>query len=233
MKKIMIVLSSILILLGTACPHRAQADESMTGKFIFEFCQNTFPSGTVLHGFYIDNEGSVWKYDHSGEQWWPRGSEGLFYESDLQDKYRNPKKVGVVDKTVLSAMVSLIDPAFHGETKQERAGTDSGSMSYRAYLYDSASGDYKEVLLSVRGDVILQNTSDAAKTLVQWQTSLYSKEQPGFESERSRQDRQKQMTIRAVNPQIRVMQKVPSPRPEITVEQRGPFPIENGDNQNH
>jgi hypothetical protein len=213
------------VLLTWAVTQQSHAADAVTGKFIFEYCHSNAAWGHTLNGFFIDAEGSVWKYDHGGDSWTPSRADGLFYEFDLTEKYRDAKQVGTVDKAVLSAMISLIDAASQAELKRRNAGNDMGSLSYMAYLYDPVADSYKEVILSSKGDWIIENTSGAAKTLTQWLESVFFRQPPRSEQAGSPQAPSRGK-IRAVNPEIKVIQKIPAPAPEIRVEQKGPFPIE-------
>lgn len=207
-----------------------RAAEATSGKFVFEYCHSNAAWGHRLNGIFIDNEGDVWKYDHSAERWQPSRSDGIFYEFDLKEKYRDAKKTGVVDKAVLSAMTSLIDSASQGELNQRPAGNDMGALSYIAYLYDPGADTYKEVILSSKGDQIVDNTASAAKTLTQWLESVFVP--PARSDQGENQQALPRGRIRAVNPELSVIQKIPAPKPEIKVEQRGPFPVEDRKKQN-
>lgn len=223
---------------------QAQATETSTGRYIFEYCHSSYSiSGSLQthNGFSIDNEGIVWSYDHGEDQWTPKGSSGLIYENDLYEKYRDLKQIGTVDKSVLSAMVSLIEPASQGETNQNgRRVEGMDSMTYSAYLFDPGQGTYTEIVLSMRGSSAAQNTSSAAKTLVSWLESVFSQSRSGSqepgdarlrplggtaepEPARSRKFRP---VAGSVVIQPGSIQKIPAAKPEIKVEVSGPFPIE-------
>jgi len=219
---ICLVSAVLLILAGTQGAH---ADDAVAGKFIFEYCHSNPASGYTLSGFYIDAEGSIWTYDHGGDQWSPGRSDGLLYEFDLKEKYRDPNKAGTADKAVLSAMISLIAPASQAELKQRKAGSDIGYLSYMAYLYDPVGDTYKEVILSSKGDPIIENTSNAAKTLIQWLGSVLV-QQPSGSEHGGGPKTPPRGKIRIVNPELKVIQKIPASKPEIRVEQKGPFPVE-------
>ncbi|HWR72532.1 MAG TPA: hypothetical protein VN604_05150, partial [Nitrospirota bacterium] len=195
-----------------------------------EYCYSNAAWEYRLNGFFIDNEGDVWKYDHSADRWQPSRSDGLFYEFDLKEKYRDAKKTGTVDKKVLSAMISLIESASQGELKQRPAGNDMGALSYIAYLYDPGADTYKEVVLSSKGDQIVDNTASAAKTLTQWLESVFF-QQPTRSDHGGSPQAPPRGKIRVVNPELKVIQKTPAPKPEIRVEQKGPFPVEDRDKQ--
>jgi hypothetical protein len=217
-----LVAAILFILAGT---QGTRADDAVTGKFVFEYCHSNAASGYTLSGFYIDAEGSIWTYNHSGDPWSPSRADSLFYEFDLKEKYRDANKAGTVDKAVLSAMISLIEPASQTELKQRKAGNDIGSLSYMAYLYDPVGDTYKEVILSSKGDPIIENTSNAAKTLIQWLESVLV-QQPSRSDLGGSQQVLPRGKIRAVNPELKVIQKIPAPQPEIRIEQKGPFPVE-------
>jgi hypothetical protein len=222
------VFISIMILSITSSD-QAQATDAPTGRYVFEYCHSgSGNSGSIQthDGFFIDNDGAVWSYDHGDYQWSPRGNDGLFYENDLFEKYRDVKQVGTVDMSVLSAMASLIEPASRGETNHIPRVAGMDSMSYIAYLHEPGPGMYKEVLLAVRGSGALQNASGAAKTLVPWLESVFS---PNVKSNPPEPIRSGvPHPIRGtVTPKLGVIQKVPAPKPQIErLEIRGPFPVE-------
>jgi hypothetical protein len=213
-----------------AARDQVNAIEGSTGRYVFEYCHSSYNnSGSVKtnDGFFIDNDGAVWSYDHGDYQWSPTGNEGLFYENDLYDKYRNLKQIGSVDKSVLSAMASLIEPASGGETAIRGRQVDGmDSMSYSAYLYDPGQDTYKEILLFVRGSGAEQNTSSAARTLVPWLESVFFSNRKTPEPVPSGVPQPAPAAGTRVR-ELRVIQKMPAPKPEIKgVEIRGPFPIE-------
>ena len=207
-----------------------QAADKTSGEFIFEYCNSNAAWGRTLNGFFIDSEGDVWKYDHSADSWQPSRSDGIYYDFDQKAKYKDAKKMGVVDKKILSAMASLIESASQGELKKHQGGNDMGALSYIAYLYDPSADTYKEVVLSSKGDFVVENTSSAAKTLTQWLESVFFQQQSQPDNGGSQQSTPRGR-IRAVNPELKVIQKIPAPKQEITVEQKGPFPVEDRDKQ--
>jgi len=218
----------LAVFLAFAGLQELRAAETTSGKVVFEYCYSNAAWEYKLNGFFIDNEGGVWKYDHGADQWQPSRSDGFFYEFDLEEKYRDAAKTGTVDKKILSAMTSLIDSASQGELKQRPVGNDIGAMSYIAYLYDPDADTYKQVILSSKGDWIVDNTASAAKTLTQWLESVFFK-QPTRSNHGGSVQAPPRGRISAVNPQLKVIQKIPASKPRIRVEQRGPFPIEDRD----
>ena len=99
-----------------------------------------------------------------------------------------------------------------------------------AYLYDPAGDTYKEVVLSSKGEPFVENPSNAARTLIQWLEQVLV-QQPSAPVRSGTQKAPPPGKIRAVNPRVKVIQKIPAPKPEIQVEQTGPFPIEDSENK--
>jgi hypothetical protein len=226
-KKVFLCLIASVLFTGAAA-RRSQADSPVPGKFVFEYCQSNAAWGYTLKGMFIDTEGAIWQYDHSAEKWLPSRADGLLYEFELKEKYRNATRSGAVDRAVLSAMIALIGPASRSELKRRHAGNDMGSRSYKAYLYDPAGDTYKEVMLSSQGDWTIENASDAARTLTQWLGSVFLQQRSGPDQGGDQRPRP-QERIRPIRPEVKAVQKVPAPKPEIKVEQRGPFPVENSE----
>lgn len=151
-------------------------------KFLFEFEYINGAWGWNHYGFYIDNEGNVYKFesplDVPVDQHWIPSSTGFYSEEDLLRKYEMQKEfIMRIEMDDLAVRRDRIGYASKGElTDREHVMCDAGVTRYRCYVYyDDITGPekYEEILLHEEGDTYVENLSPDAKYLYTWLKSLY------------------------------------------------------------
>ena len=159
----------ILILFIPAVTSAMSSKPDIEQEFLFEYSHINHAWGFKMSGMYIDKNGNVYSYDHSHSPWKPSG-DTLLTENDLLEKYAHKKELLTsIDTSVLNKMYKLINSAGDGKIlRSQKKCFDMGSGTYTAYLFDSKTGQYKQVLLYQFGDRPQKNVSDEAKVLYEW-----------------------------------------------------------------
>jgi hypothetical protein len=136
--------------------------------FVFQVEHVNRAWGYMLKGFYIDNKGRWYTFNHSHEPWQP-ADEKRVEEKELIEKFQNKTLQGYIDMSELKKMYKLVEPASKGSLSQpEHLCADFGIISYKAYIYDEDSTTYTPVILYRAGDVGQKNLSFAGRTLFEW-----------------------------------------------------------------
>lgn len=162
-----------LLALGAAgCSSRADeplTDRDIAGAVLFETYEVDFSFNYKLRGTYIDGDGLVWSYDHSGTPWYPSGLKpGELSAKDMLSKHRNAVQIGTVDRALLLDMAQMIKPASRGKiVKLPILGSSGGKLEV-AYIYDKSDGSYTEVILAGSGDRAATNSAAEAKVLLDY-----------------------------------------------------------------
>jgi hypothetical protein len=157
----------LLLALLPAC-HWLPNDEPVAeAQYLFEVQYLNHAWGYQLSGFYIDDRGRVYRYDHSDAVWQPARWD-VFTPAELAQKFsRNRTGDGQVDAVTLRAMHALIDPASRGPLSDPVARcADAGTHTYLAYQFEA--GVYRPVLLYQAGDLAQLNRSESARVLFAW-----------------------------------------------------------------
>lgn len=168
MKIINQIVLLLLVFLLSACAF----EERKPGEYLFEIEVFNNAWGYRLFGYYLDENGHLYQYDHSHQEWLPR-NHALFTEVEINAKYSYSKKlIGSVEQRTLQEKVMLIVPASQGELSEpHQICYDAGSISYFAYIY-GYKDTYHPVLLYKVGDIVQTNLSEEAKTLVEWLNTI-------------------------------------------------------------
>jgi hypothetical protein len=144
-------------------------------KFLFEKSYTNFAWGYQHAGIYVDNQGKVYQYSYGAadKPWSPKQIEAIT-EQELEEKYSHGKTLlGTIDPQVLFEKYQLIAQASKGRySRHVQRGADQGSLGTSCYVYNEATGCYKEIDLQVSGDWSYENLSPAARKLANWLDSL-------------------------------------------------------------
>jgi len=157
-----------------------QSQPSLSGqimkqKFLFERSYTNFAWGYQHAGIYLDNQGNVYSYAYQmGEKPWSPQQADSFTEPELEERYSHGRKlVRTIDSKELLEKYRLIGQASKGQySKRLQRGADQGAYVSSCYVYDEATGRYKEIELRVKGDWNYENLSPAARELAEWLESL-------------------------------------------------------------
>jgi hypothetical protein len=152
--------------LASSISSAATDKEATVGKPVFECYRINFAWGYINRGFYIDDNGGVFKYSNSEHS--PSEDKDV---KKLQDKYENKEIAGEVDKSVLTNMIKLVLPASKGKLIKRDSGVrDAGWEGCKAFMYDAHTQLYSIVELGTTGvsDMDTTNTASEASTLLMW-----------------------------------------------------------------
>jgi hypothetical protein len=158
-----------LILLIFSC----SVENSGSQKFLFEVEYTNDAWGYVLTGFYVDNEGNVFSYDHGDEEWQPN-HKSFYTEKELQEKYSHSKQlVKTIDSKLLSERYDLVKEASRGPLSEPFLRCfDMGRLTYLAYRYETQTGKYEPIILHRAGSMAQKNISEGANSLFEWLNTI-------------------------------------------------------------
>jgi hypothetical protein len=144
-------------------------ERQVTGEVLFESYTVEMTWGYQISGMYIDADGSVWAYEHSGTPWYPEKLRpGELSARDMLTKHKNPRQIGSVDPAQLRDIAAMIKPAARG-TITRPTGSSAGTSSLEvAYLFDPTSSVYREIILAGQGDRVASNSAPEAQLLVDY-----------------------------------------------------------------
>jgi hypothetical protein len=150
--------------------------ETHTGKYLFDCYAVNYAWGFSLSGYYVDDAGTVYRYQRDGARWLPTTApehgRPAYSAADLQAKYRDARAVAHVDATTLQQKTAQIERAAAGAVTRSAKGADQGRQACVAYLVSTQTGNYLEIVLNAEGDVPERNAAREAQELLQWLRSL-------------------------------------------------------------
>ncbi len=131
------------------------------------------------NGFFINQDGEIWKYLNiechiSNTQQiecqpkYSRSCKDKCTHSLFQDIFGLVKFIGSIDKDIMVKHNALIAEASQGQLISKHTGNDIGLETHEAFLFDKKNNLYEAVVLNVRADTSVTNTSSAAAILVTW-----------------------------------------------------------------
>ncbi len=141
------------------------------------FCEKSYTNfawGYQHGGMYVDPRGNLYSYaSAAGDKPWSSETD-LPTEQELERKYsRGRKLIRKIDPRELREKFRLVEPAKKGQfSKRVQQGADRGESVSRCYLFDAATGRYKEVELKVEGDWSYENLAPSGRELARWLESL-------------------------------------------------------------
>jgi hypothetical protein len=175
MKSIMqyIIVAAILVA-GVSCEDMLERNASLPNQeyfFLFEYINYAW--GYQHSGWLMDSSGNV-RYFVVPEKWMVPDTETAIEIPGIESYAEQADSViTVVDQSVLSDKVELIDAAARGTlTEPENVMADAGTGSYYALQYDPKEATYERILLKQKGDWEIDNLSEAADELYTWMKSV-------------------------------------------------------------
>jgi hypothetical protein len=127
----------------------------------------------TYRGFLIEGSGDIFRYDREGAAFAFQDSSEL-EPGDLEGKFA-PVKALIVTRPPeeITPLLTLIEVAATGDYSEPKlACADTGTLTYRAYEFDTIKGRYIPVVLRIEGDFAVENTSQAAQELIAYIRSL-------------------------------------------------------------
>jgi hypothetical protein len=137
-------------------------------KPLFQCGHANFAWGRQAYGYVLDDGGRIWFYD-LGQTWSPEPTaDGLFLESALRARFKNPVAQSLrVPKARLEAMRKKAERARSSRIERKQAMLDAGGAGCEAYLWDKTDA-YRLVELGNVGDTLITNASPEAAELNAW-----------------------------------------------------------------
>ncbi len=148
--------------------------------------ENEFPSNTGQEIYFkVESINYAWVYHHAGnmidssgsvrgynlpENWnWP-DSLGYIANSKMKENIGQLDTIFTrIDRDTLEKYINKIYKASKGPiTKPVSQMSDAGTTRFSAFLYDSNSKIYREVLIKQTGDVFIDNKSSEANQIYNW-----------------------------------------------------------------
>lgn len=155
---------------AAACTEPVGVTEADRVVIEIEYINNAWEP--TYFGFFIDGSGRVFEYDRQGQAF-ENQEFSEFTAAELDEKFANRVQVAMRSGTEVFSLIPLIDIAGDGDLSEIKAEcADAGSLTYRAYRFDTIRNRYIPVLLRVEGDFAQENTSEAAQELIAYIRSL-------------------------------------------------------------
>lgn len=167
------VVAVVVLLALAGCSSTSELDRlidrEVTGKILLESYTIEMTFGYKLSGMYIQSDGTVWKYEHTGTPWYPdKLRPGELSARDMLTKHKGARQIGTVDTKLLHDMSEMIKPAARGKVVRPVGSGDSGGSLDVAYLYNPGTSVYREIILAGQGDRVASNSAPEAQMLVDY-----------------------------------------------------------------
>jgi len=143
------------------------------GPVMFEIEHLNWSWGYSYTGYFIDDEGSLHRYDHSDEEWEYLGQTELTTAQLLSKYSLDSARIDVLDRDELDRMwelVSLLEP--DDVTEEENVCFDAGSTSYQFYRFHPELDRLEKVEFYQTGSWAWRNRSAAAVELYKWLNAI-------------------------------------------------------------
>ena len=141
-------------------------------SYLFEVEYVNHAWGLAWTGLVVDRSGDIYAYDHGHAVWGPSSAD-VYTETELESKYTHASRyIGRIDQATIALQFSRIGNVGDHFLNPQQACADAGSITYRAFSYESSHGEYRPLLLREEGDIPKKNVSSAAEELANWLRSL-------------------------------------------------------------
>jgi hypothetical protein len=167
------ILVSFIIILSVTAGCRKNYSLNENQVILFQFDYLNYAWGYQHHGFIIDTEGNVLKYDNP-EGWNFPDSELNLTSARASENISKCIPVGKpIDKDELLRYASYINNIAQSKvTAIKNTGADGGTSQYICYQFDENSSTYKGHLLKMEGDFTCENLNYYSKRVAQWMKDI-------------------------------------------------------------
>ena len=149
------------------CEKQYAAPEDQPVLFEYRYMNHAW--GYSDHGWLIDGEGDVRRYDLPEEFRLPDSMGYITAEDLIHNLSQSDSIIGSIKTNDLDYYIGLISGASEGKiSKSENVAFDAGSSVLSCYQYDADREMYQYVFLASSGDWEQSNNSPEAKILVDW-----------------------------------------------------------------
>lgn len=172
MKAFKLIIATFYLVSVLSCETDEDYSVFMNQEVVFQFEYINHAWGKQHRGFFVLNDGSIYKYDNPEGWVFPSQKNNISTDDFNNNLSKATEKVGTVNANKMLEMKALINK-FDKEnlTEMESVMADAGAESYSFYL-KSGSQDYQNYLLLMRGDNFQKNSDKDAEQLADWLIQL-------------------------------------------------------------
>jgi hypothetical protein len=167
MKKISIIILTLLLLSGTGC--KKSAAPLNDSKLLFQMEYVNYAWGYQHSGYLIDGDGNILTFNNP-ENWnFPDVNYILTGDQVAQDISRcsiSGEKVSMEELKKFSAYIDNISQSKVSAIKN--TGADAGTIQFICYRYSARDDTYRGTLLKMEGDFTCENLNFYSKKIVSW-----------------------------------------------------------------
>ena len=170
------IAAALTFLLASGCEKDdTEPQFSVNQKVLFQFEYINNAWGYQHTGWLIDSAGSVYCY-HKPDNWTFPDSSGFIAGPDMEGNVSATDSIcHVMDRETLITKMKLFEEvSVKHQTEPVHTGYDMGLAVYAGYAYDRKQDAYRQIVLEMKGDYSVENTSEAARELVDWLESMNS-----------------------------------------------------------
>lgn len=159
-------------------------------------CNNDIPNFKQKILFGVQYTNWAWGYQNKGFLIDSMGYVRAFDLSKTKQEWKNSDSSGYISKAEMETNLSYCDSVIYnlnvdslshytGKIVAASKGTiskpvtqmaDFGEIRYSAYIYDEKYGRYKEVLIKLYGDIMINNSSKEAEDIYGWLKRINTKQ---------------------------------------------------------
>jgi hypothetical protein len=161
----------LVILAVTSCKKNFIISNKQAILFQFEYINYAW--GYQHHGFIIDAEGDVLKYDKP-ENWNFCENDSTLTSDGIVENLGKCIPTGVkIPMEELQRYSSYIDNLAHSKiTAPKNVAADAGSAEYLCYEYSESKDTYRCILIKQEGDFTCENLNYYTKRVVDWMNDV-------------------------------------------------------------
>jgi hypothetical protein len=166
---------SSFALLSSGVAAQGSGDPKEIGEIVFECSSINFAWGHRHRGYYVRRDGTLLRYDRSGDPWVPEsaiGEDGRVAEADLRAKFSTAETYRQIPAARVAAKARLLPRAAEGRPTKKHTAYDAGTSGCVGYLFDAATRQYETIQLGSEGDFRIENPKSEAKGLREWLREL-------------------------------------------------------------
>jgi len=165
-RKILPLLTLPLLL---SCSDIIEPDD--VGSVLLEIEVVNYAWTPTFFGFVVESDGHVYRYDRRGASW---EEQDVYSPEELNQKFApNRELVATRPASEVSGVADKVrDLPSRDDSEPVGRCADAGSLTYRAYKYNSHVARYVPVLLRVEGDWAQLNREPIAQELIAYIRAL-------------------------------------------------------------
>jgi len=165
----------IILLVTAGCRKNYSLSENQI--ILFQFDYLNYAWGYQHHGFLIDSEGNILRYENP-EGWNFPDSELNLTSAKAAENISKCFPAGKqIDKDELLKYASYINNIAQSRvTALKNAGADGGTSQYICYQFSENSGTYEGHVVKMEGDFTCENLNYYSKKVTLWMKKIQEQE---------------------------------------------------------